>query len=243
MIQYFLLLKRTGENIYKKSFGKIDMDETVMSGFFSAFFTFTQSLLNVDVHDIELGPFRIMFEVAGKKVILAAIFDKADSIINVQQKLIKIKEVINTNYEEAINNSICNSEDFDGLNDIIEQIIMEPLKGKLNEDLKVKYKVILDKLNSSNEILDCALISINGVPLLGATKQDFLDVIIGQMDAFWKFKSTVLDQIILYYENRYIVLNKVNDNLVLCCFARRNTPIGLATLLIEEASLKIVRTR
>jgi len=184
-----------------------------------------------------------MFEVAGKKIILAAIFDKADSIINVQQKLIKIKEVINTNYEEAINKPICNSEDFDGLNDIIEQIIMEPLKGKLNEDLKAKYQVILDKLNSSNEILDCALISINGVPLLGTPKQDFLDVIIGQMDAFWKFKSTVLDQIILYYENRYIVLNKVNDNLVLCCFARRNTPIGLATLLIEEASLKIVRTR
>ncbi len=243
MIQYFLLLKRTGENIYKKSFGQIDMDETVMSGFFSAFFTFTQSLLNADVQDIEIGHFRILFEVAGKKIILAAIFDKADSIINVQQKLVKIKGIINQNYLEAINNPICKSEDFDGLNEIIEQIIMDPLQFNLDESKKSKFQEILNKLNSSNEILDCALISISGVPLLGAHNQEFLDLIIGQMDAFWKFKSTVLDQIILYYEKRYIVLHKVNDNLVLCCFARRNTPIGLATLLVEEASSKIVRTR
>lgn len=241
MIQNFLILKRTGENIYKKSFGKIDMDETIMSGFFSAFFTFTQSLCGADLQDIELGPYRMLFEVVGNALILSVIFDKSDSIINVQQKLLQLKEVIKANYSDCLNKPICRTEDFQGLGDIIEDLVSKPQEVDISEARKTKYKEILDKVRTSNEILDVALISINGVPLLGANKQEFLDLIIGQMDAFWKFKSTVLDQITLYYENRYIVLHKVNDDLVLCCFARRNTPIGLVTLLVEEASMKISR--
>ncbi|NVM54576.1 MAG: hypothetical protein HWN66_12805 [Candidatus Helarchaeota archaeon] len=219
------------------------MNETVMSGFFSAFFTFTQSLCGADVQDIELGPYRMLFEIVGKSLILAVIFDKADSIIYVHQKLTTLKKIIETDYADHIKKNFCKTEDFLGLNDIIDDLISKPQEVGVSEARKIKYMEILEKLRSSNEILDVALISINGVPLLGAAKQDFLDLIIGQMDAFWKFKSTVLDQIILYYENRYIILHKVNGDIVLCCFARRNTPIGLATLLVEEASTKISRIR
>ncbi|MHA1527317.1 MAG: hypothetical protein ACTSQD_09810 [Promethearchaeota archaeon] len=61
------------------------------------------------------------------------------------------------------------------------------------------------------------------------------------MDAFWKSKNYVLDQIILSYEQRHTILHKINDELVLSAQIRKNTPIGLATLLVEETSAKIAK--
>jgi predicted regulator of Ras-like GTPase activity (Roadblock/LC7/MglB family) len=243
MIQTFLILKRTGENIYKKSFGTIDMDETVMSGFFSAFFTFTQSLCRADIQDIELGQYRILFDVVGSELILCVIFDKSDSIISVGQILTNLKSTILSEYSECIKKKACNTEDFVGLGDIIAELVSKPQFFELNDEAKSKYEKIIQKLHSANEILDCALISIEGIPVLDEGKKEFLDIIIKQLDAFWKFKSEVLDQIILYYEQRYIILHKINDNLILSCFFRRDTPIGLATLLVEEAATKISNIR
>ncbi len=241
MIQNFLILKRSGESIYKKSFGKIDMDETIMCGFFSAFFTFTQSLCGADLRDIELGPYRILFEFVGKEIILVVFFDKSDSIINVQQHLIKLRDIIKEKYGDVIKKKVCKTEDFEGLNELIDEIILKPQEIKIKEEFKSYCESVLNDLNSTNEIIDCALISIDGIPLLRGTKREFLDLIIRQMDAFWKFKSQVLDQIILYYENRYIILYKINEDLVLSALIRRNTPIGLATLLVEEGAQKIAK--
>ncbi|HUX97970.1 MAG TPA: hypothetical protein VMV49_00305 [Candidatus Deferrimicrobium sp.] len=238
MIQHFLILKRTGENIYKKCFGNIDMNETIMSGFFSAFFTFTQSLCGADVQDVELGSYRMLFESVGKEIILAIIVDKSDSIINVQQKLRELKNIIGSQFEDAIKKNACRTEDFKGLNDICEQLISKPATISMDENLKSIYSRILEELRSNNEILDCVLLSINGIPLQ-TTKKDFLDLCIKQMDAFWKFKSKVLDQIILYYEDRYVILHKINESFVLSVLLRKDTPIGYGTLLVEETVNKI----
>ena len=243
MIQYFMILKRSGENIYKKSFGKIDMDETVMSGFFSAFFTFTQSLCGADIQDVELGPYRMLFEIVGQALILSVIFDKSDSIINVQRKLHELRDIIKSDYGEILKKNYFRTEDFDGLNNIIDALIAKQPEMPLSTGQKEKSLEMLDKLCTSNEILDCALISIDGIPM-SDTKKDFLDLIIKQMDAFWKFKkSQVLDQIVVYYENRIIVLYKINEYLILSALARRDAPIGLVTLLIEEVATKIARIK
>lgn len=244
MIQHLLILKRTGENIYKKSFGQIDMDETVMSGFFSAFFTFTQSLLGVDVQDIELGQYRMVFEVVEKSLILVAIIDITDSIINVQRKLNQLKSIIIADYHDCIEKSICNSEDFKGLSEIINQLIAKPHETSISEAKKGKSLQILNILRSSSEIIDCALITNDGVPFDSNSPREFLDLIIKQMDAFWKFaKNHILDQIVLYYENRVIILYKVDQELVLCALARRESPIGLVSYLVEEAADKIANLR
>ncbi len=239
MIRYFLILKRSGENIYKNCFGNVDIDENVVSGFFSAFFTFTQTLFSADVQDIELGPYSMLFEIVEKEIILVAIYDKADSLINVQQKLTDLKNVISLEYGRKIKQNVCDTDDFKGINRIVEKIILEEKKVQLDEKSKAQYTQLLGDFRSNNEIEDCSLISITGIPLIYETKREFLDLIIKQMDAFWKFKSEVLDQIILSYENRYIILVKINENLVLSALIRRNTPIGLATMLIEEYATKI----
>jgi predicted regulator of Ras-like GTPase activity (Roadblock/LC7/MglB family) len=241
MIQHFLILKRTGANIYRKTFGQIDVDETILSGFFSAFFSLSQSLFRADVQDIELGPYRMLFEVIGNELILTVLFDKSDSSIHIHQKLIEARNIIQQRYKDCISNPQCRGEDFSGLGDIIEDIFLNTQTIILSQDLKQKYLKIIDELCSRNEILECALVTIEGIPLIMKGKKEFLDLLMNQMEAFWKFKGLMLDQIILSYQKRYALFYRLNDDLILGAFSRVDTHIGIATTLIEVAAKKIAK--
>ncbi len=241
MIQHFLILKRTGANIYKKDLGQLEVDETILSGFFSAFFTLSQSLFQADVQDIELGPFRILFEVIGDELILTVLFDKSDSVINIHQKLIEIRNIIQVRFSDSIGNPHCTSEDFSGLSEIIEDVFLNTQTIDIGQKLKEKYLKIMDKLSSKNEILDCALITIEGVPLIRMGKKEFLDLVKTQMDAFWKFKGLMLDEIILNYQKRYGIFHRLNDDLILCVFVRRDTPIEVASSIVKETAKKLAK--
>jgi hypothetical protein len=241
MIQHFLILKRTGTPIYRKNLGQIEVDETILSGFFSAFFSLSQSLFSADVRDIELGPFRMLFEVIGNEIILTVLFDKSDSTIHIQQKLIEARNIIQQRYKEVISNPHCMSEDFQGLSDIIEDIFLNTQTIAISQDLKKKYLNIIDELCSRNEILECALVTIEGIPLILKGKRDFVDLLMNQMQAFWKLKGLMSDQIILSYQKRLALFYRLNDDLILGAFSRTDTHIGIATTLVEVAAKKIAK--
>ncbi len=240
MIHNFLILKRSGQNIYKSAIGgsTVDMEETIMAGFFSAFFSFTQKLCGADVQDIELGPYRMLFEIVEDDLILVVIFDKADSIISVQQKLLNLKNIIALEYGNKIKKDLCNTDDFKGLDKIVDEVLTKP-PGDQFAGLRANYIQILAELRSIDEIAEATLISSDGSTLWKEGKKEFLDLSIKQMDAFWKKKTKVLDQIILSYEHKFLILIKINDQLVLSTLIRPNTPIGLATLLVEEYASKL----
>jgi hypothetical protein len=231
MIQHFLILKRTGTPIYRKTFGQIEIDETILSGFFSAFFSLSQNLFSADVRDIELGPFRMLFEVIGNELILTVLFDKSDSTIHIQQKLIEARNIIQQRYKEAISNPQCRSEDFEGLSEIIADIFVNTQSIVLNQDLKKKYLQIIDELCSRNEILEAALVTIEGIPLILKGKKEFVDMLMNQM----------LDQIILSYQKRLALFYRLNDDLILGAFSRTDTDVGIATTLVEVAAKKIAK--
>lgn len=241
MIHHFLILKRTGENLYKKDFGQLNVDETILSGFFSAFFTLSQSLYQADIHDIELGPYRMLFEIIGNELIMSVVFDKSDSILNIHPKLIEIRNIIQVRYKDCIMNPSCRSEDFIGLSEIIEDLFLNTQTIDIGQDLKNKYLKLMDKLSSNEAILECALITIEGVPLLMKAKKEFLELIMNQMDAFWKYQALMLDQIILHYQKRYSIFYRLNDDLILCAFLRKDTNLELALSLVKETALKIAK--
>jgi len=235
MIQTILVLKRTGENICSKTYGHAKWNETLTSGFISAAFNFTENTFGSEIEDIELGPYKVLFEKT-EDLILVAFTEKSDSIINVREKLIEIKEIIYDKYRNALTNRLCSQDDFEGLIEIIDKIISESLELDLSEELRIQYQDILESFRSNEEILDCDLISSSGVPLTKEWKRDFLQLCLRMIDAFWKSKKFVLDQIILSYEERNLILHKINEKFVLSALVRRNTPLGLATFLVEETA-------
>ncbi|MBN1802987.1 MAG: hypothetical protein JW891_15870 [Candidatus Lokiarchaeota archaeon] len=239
MIHSILILKKTGENIFSKTFGENAWNETLTSGFISAAFSFTQMSFKADIEEIELGPIRLFFEI-GENFIVTAFFDKADSIINVRQRLRKIRDYITTFYKDVIDKEICCSEDFIGLGEIIEKIVLKWEEASVTEEEIEKVREILENLGRNPEVLACDIISISsGLPLIHRWNKEYLDLCLRQIDAFWKSKNYVLDQIILSYEQRHLILFKVSDNYVLSMLIRKDTPLGLATLLLEDAAYNI----
>ncbi|MHA1751876.1 MAG: hypothetical protein ACTSYZ_05845 [Candidatus Helarchaeota archaeon] len=245
MIQNLLILKKSGENIYHKAFGHFDMDETVMSGFFSAFFVFSQALCGTDINTMELGTkFKIVFDKAihkNNEIIFAAICDVSDSIINVHKTLESIKNYIIFKYGEKINKVGCDLKCYNDLDSFIEKIIYTSQELDIDRELYKKAKEILKDLDANDEILDSALISSTGVTSSTDKDKEFLNLMIKQMDAFFKLTKRVLDQIILKFQNRYIILYHINENLIISSLTKKNVQIGIATLLVEEAASKIAK--
>lgn len=252
MIHNILILKRSGENLFSKSFAAEEQEEevikwndTLTSGFISAMFGFTQKTFQADINDVEVGPFRVLFESAGDdeedntELIICAFFDRQDSIINVREKLSKLKKVVSEKYCEALSQELCARDDFDGLEEDIEAIMEISPDKKISKETESKLKAALKNFRSNKEILDCDLITVSGIPLAKEWKREFLQLCLRQIDAFWKSKQYVVDQIIISYKKRHVILYKVNDQFVLTSLLRRETPLGMGTLLIEEAALKI----
>lgn len=240
MIHSILILRRSGEKIYNRNYSEIAWNEILTSGFISALFNFTQELFKADIQDLELGPYRLLFESEkDENLIFAAIFDKIDSIINVKENLMNLKEEIYSKYKVKLKKELIAEEDIAGIGDIIDEVINSRLDLGISDGMRKRYSKILEQFRSNSEILDSDLISGSGVPLTKEWKRDFLELCLRQIDAFWKSKKYLLDQIILSYEGRHLILHKINENLVLSALIRRNTPLGMATLLIEEAAAKL----
>ncbi|MBD3214763.1 MAG: hypothetical protein GF311_19285 [Candidatus Lokiarchaeota archaeon] len=240
MIHSILILRRSGEKIYSRTYSEIAWNEILTSGFISALFNFTQQLFKADIQDLELGPYRLLFESnKDEDLIYVAIFDKVDSIINVKENLEYLKEKIYSEYKQKLNNELITEDDLPGIKQIVDNIINSRSNLGISDGMRKRYVGILEEFRSNSEILDSDLISGSGVPLTKEWNRDFLELCLRQIDAFWKSKKYLLDQIILSYEGRHLILYKINENMVLSALIRRNTPLGMATLLIEEAATKI----
>ena len=238
MILNVLILRKTGEDICTRTYSSQNFETTLTSGFISAAFNFTQEAFGAEIRDIELGPYKIMFEPQGE-IITAILFEQVDSIIHIQKILDEINNLINSEYSEALSAKFCSPDDYPFLDERIDNLISQYSTPSFSESKIIKYKSILTTLRSNSEILDCDLISASGKPLGKDWNEDFLNLCIRLIDAFWKSKRYVLDQIIVSYQQRILILHKMNEEFVLSALIKRSTPVGMATYLIEEATNKL----
>ena len=241
MIYNILVIKKTGEHIFTQSFKEQYWNDDLVSGFISAAFMFSQTTFGANIDTIDVGPFRVLFE-PGDEFLSVAFFDQTDSIINIRQKLRKLNKIIEAEYGEILNKEeLFSPDEYCGLDEIIRQFITGTPKFEIENSLKLRFIQNLDNFCSSNdEILECALISINGIPLRPKSNKELIDLSLKQMDSFWKSKNKSIDQIIINFENQYIILHRINETLVLTLSIRRNTPIGIATLLTEDLAKELI---
>ena len=241
MIHAILVLKKeSGLKVWSKSYSNtINWDEYLTSGLISAMLSLSKEIFGADVYDVELGRFKMIFENGADKFVLVAVFDKTDSIINVVEKLEMLRNELQSRYHEALNRDFNMGEDFPHIEQVCDLVLSDSSLWVLSESLKDYLIEALAELQENVEILECDIISTAGVPLTRQWNKDFLELCLRQIDAFWKSTNYVVDQITISYQKRHIILHKINDQLVLITLIRRETPMGMATLLIEDFALKV----
>lgn len=240
MILNVLILRKTGENVCYREYSSKPFNATLTSGFLSATFNFTQATFGAEIRDLELGPYRIMFEQQGI-LIIAVLFEQIDSIMHVQKILDEISNLMRTEYSDAVEKELCSPDDYPFLDERIDNLVIQYSSSSISDSKILQYKSIVATLRSNTEILDCDLISASGKPLRKDWNEDFLNLCNKLMDAFWKSKRYVLDQIIVSYQQRILILHKVNEEFVLSALIKKETPIGMATYMIEEATAELMK--
>ncbi|MBD3339016.1 MAG: hypothetical protein GF353_07900 [Candidatus Lokiarchaeota archaeon] len=245
MIHSIQILRKSGEPIFTKFFDQANSwNENLTGGLISALYHFTDKLFGSKIEDIEIESYRLLLETDDEiNLIFVVIFDKYDSSVNIKKILGDLKGILITEYKEVLEKNLCTEDDFEGLDQIIDVFISSPSKIDPMEILKPRYIKILKDFRTKGEILDCDLISLEtGGPIMHEWKQDFLDMCLRQIDAFYKSaKNLNLTQIILSYTGRHLILYKVSDILILTALLNQDVSLGLGTLLIENVAKKIAK--
>ncbi|MFX0070135.1 MAG: hypothetical protein ACFFAO_03505 [Candidatus Hermodarchaeota archaeon] len=243
MLYSILILRKSGEPIFTKFFGDASKwNETLTCGLISALYHFANEVLSAKIEDIEVESYRILLEFEEDiNLIFVALFDHYDSFVGIKKKLQDLKIILLSDYKEIIKRDFCCADDFKGLDEKIDALISPSSKSDPMKILKPRYVELLKEFRLNEEILDCDLISIEtGRPIMHDWQQEFLDLCLRQIDAFYKSVQNLnLDQITLSYRGRHLILHKVTDQLILSTLLQRDTPLGLATLMIENLANKI----
>jgi hypothetical protein len=200
MIKHIFIMKgNTGELIFYETYEDI-FNVKLTSSFLSAIFSFVkQTLKTEELSEIEVGPFRFIFEiekVRNDEIMFALISDRTDNLVELRNQLREIKSQFLTKFDLDLI-----SENFDGeiskfyeFENNIKQI-MESHKEVVPEEVLNDLLKVFNELHTfSTFVISSALLTQTG------------RVIISYLD------PNVLSEIIRLLEGRFLAGNfKINE--------------------------------
>jgi len=212
----------TGELIYYKTYEDI-FNIKATSGFLSVIFTFVKQTLKTEkISEIEVGPFRFIFEIEKIKAdeILFAIFsDRTDNLVERRNQLREIKTQFLNKFDLTVITDNFDGEisQFDDFEMNIENII-ESSKQLVSEEVQKDLLKVFNELHTfSSFVISSALLTQTG------------RVIVSYLN------PNVLSEIIRLLEGRFIVgNNKVNELITLEEF-------GILSLVGIESFISVIQ--
>jgi hypothetical protein len=194
-------MKSTGELIFYKTYEDI-FNIKLTSSFLSAIFSFVkQTLRTKELSEIEVGPFRFIFEIekANSSELMFALFsDRTDNLVELRNQLREIKSEFLSQFDLHLL-----TENFDGeiskyqnFGDKIDEI-MEKSKKLVSEEIQNELLEVFQELHTfSTFVISSALLTQTG------------RVIVSYLDA------NVLSEIIRLLESRFIIGNSKIHELI-----------------------------
>lgn len=218
----FIQKANTGELIFYRSYEDI-FNIRASSSFLSVVFTFVKQTLKTEkISEIEVGPFRFIFEIERIKAdeILFAIFsDRTDNLVEHRNQLREIKTQFLNKFDLALITDNFDGEisQFDDFEMNIESII-ESSKQLVSEEVQKDLLKVFNELHTfSSFVISSALLTQTG------------RVIVSYLN------PNVLSEIIRLLEGRFIVgNNKINELITLEEF-------GILSLVGIESFISVIQ--
>ncbi len=202
----FIMKPNTGELLFYKVFTQT-FNVGLTSSFLSAIFSFVKQTLKTEkLSEIEVGPFRFIFEIEKikKEDLMFAIFaDRTDNLVELRNQLREVREQFMNKFEiDALDHN------FDGeiskFLDFEENIedILEKSKHLVSDEIQKDLLKVINELHTfSSFVMSSALLTQTG------------RVIVSYLD------SNVLSEIIKLLEARFLIgNNKINELITLESF-------------------------
>ncbi len=243
MIKNIFIMKSTGELIFYKTYEDI-FNIKLTSSFLSAIFSFVkQTLKTKELSEIEVGPFRFIFEIekANSSELMFALFsDRTDNLVELRNQLREIKREFLKKFDlqiliEDFDGEISKYQEFE--HDVDE--IMEKSKKLISEDIQKDLIEVFQELHTfSSFVISSALLTQTGRVIISYLNANVLSDIIRLLESRFIIGNSQINELISLEE--YGILSLVGiDNFISIVQFKKNCPFETALIISKKFSSRL----
>ena len=238
----FIMKATTGELIFHKTYEDI-FDVKLTSSFLSAIFSFVKQTLKTEkLSEIEVGPFRFIFEIEkikSEELMFAIFADRTDNLVELRNQL---KEVTNQFLNKFEVDSLT---DFDGeISKFFEfesniDDIMEQSKQLVSEDIQKDLLNVINELHTfSSFVMASALLTQTGRVIVSYLNPNVLSEIIKLLEARFLIGNNKINELITL--ESFGILSLVGiDSFISVIQFKENCPFETALIISKKFSSRL----
>ena len=239
----FIMKATTGELIFHKTYEDLFNIE-LTSGFLSAIFSFVKLTLKTEkLSEIEVGPFRFIFEIEKRKMdeLLFAIFaDRTDNLVELRNQLREVKNQFLNKFEiDALDHNfdgeISKFFDFEkNINDI-----MEKSKKLVSEEIQKDLLKVINELHTfSSFVLSSALLTQTGRVIVSYLDPNVLSEIIKLLEARFLIGNNKISELITLETFGILSLTGIDSFISVIQF-KNSCPFETALIISKKFSVRL----
>jgi len=236
-------MKSTGELIFHKTYEDI-FNIKLTSSFLSAIFSFVkQTLKTKELSEIEVGPFRFIFEIekANSSELMFALFsDRTDNLVELRSQLREIKKDFLSKFDLNLL-----TENFDGEVSIYQDFgkniddIMESNRKLVSEEIQDDLIDVFQELHTfSSFVVSSALLTQTGRIIVSYLNANILSEIIRLLESRFIIGNSRIHELISLEE--YGILSLVGiDNFISVIQFKKNCPFETSLIISKKFSNRL----
>ncbi len=243
MIKNIFIMKSSGELIFYKTYEDI-FNIKLTSSFLSAIFSFVKATLKTkELSEIEVGPFRFIFEIekANSSELMFALFsDRTDNLVELRNQLREIKSQFLDKFDlnlltENFNGDISIYQEFK--HDIDE--IMEKNKKLVSEEIQKELIDVFEELHTfSSFVISSALLTQTGRVIISYLSSNVLSEIIRLLESRFIIGNSQIHELISLEEYGILALVGI-DNFISVIQFKKKSPFETVMIISKKFSARL----
>lgn len=244
-IHSLFILKRNGVCIYSQNFTEdYDLEPQLITPFFSAIFSFSQSLISRELEELEMSGLRFTFRVEDD-FIFVILADSSVSILFLQSRL----KMISDKFYEVFNKLTGMDQHKEVTSPELDEQMHMIITGM--EDLgDVFYRKIIDLFEGlifENEIIGAALLTTKGNVVYSSLPHEILLSSLKELEIRFMSGALTLPEMFYSLESGQKVFCKIvyhhrrDINFFIVMFFEQTVPLGMASIMLEKVANRITK--
>jgi len=232
----------TGELIFHKSYEDI-FDVKLTSSFLSAIFSFVKQTLKTEkLSEIEVGPFRFIFEIEkikSEELMFALFADRTDNLVELRNQLREVKKQFLDKFELSILTEFDGEiSKFFGFENNIDDI-MEKSKQLVSEEIQKDLLNIINELHTfSSFVMASALLTQTGRVIVSYLNPNVLSEIIRLLEARFLIGNNKISELITL--ETFGILSLVGiDSFISVIQFKESCPFETALIISKKFSSRL----
>lgn len=238
----FIMKATTGELIFHKSYEDI-FNVKLTSSFLSAIFSFVKQTLKTEkLSEIEVGPFRFIFEIEkieSEELMFAIFADRTDNLVELRNQLREVRKQFLDKFElSSLTEFDGEISKFFGFENNIDDI-MEKSKQLVSEEIQKDLLNIINELHTfSSFVMASALLTQTGRVIVSYLNPNVLSEIIRLLEARFLIGNNKISELITLETFGILCLVGINSFISVIQF-KESCPFETALIISKKFSSRL----